>query len=131
MLGNQRDRKVSLMGHLQHPQVSGIATINQDEIVINFSDMPLGRLAAMRRLGEGMSAKSCDNWRDAATPAAKALGDYLDQDLGPIVNVDLDSSLTITVSVNTGGASSIYQAIRDFFAREGIVIEVPTGVRSR
>jgi hypothetical protein len=109
-------------------QASGIATLSEDEISIDFSNMPVRHLVALRRLDIGMSAKYCDSWNVASSSAAKALTDYLDHEFEPDVSVTNDFTLRVQL---TGDIESIYPYIVRFFARESVTIERYTGERSR
>lgn len=114
------------MGHLQI-QASAIARVQGNEIKIDFSGMSLRQLVAMRRLGMGMNAKSCDSWVEAATAAVRALYEYMDMDLSPALSIDLEG-FVIKVQVERN-VEEAYRQVVNFFARENITVEKPSGVR--
>lgn len=119
------------MGHL-HIQADGIADVRQYDITIDFSNMPLKKLVAMRRLGVGMSAKYSD-WTEASTSCVAALKQYLDRDLE--ANVFLPGDFKIVIDfrsefrVSTVDTEAAFQDVVRFFGREGITIGKPSGVR--
>lgn len=116
------------MDHL-HIQANGIATISNSEITIDFSGMPLRQLLPMRRLGEGMSAKWCDDWHEAATSAKKALHRYLDSSLDPEVYSLSSPDYSFRVVISHGDIDEVFQAVVNFFRRENITVERESGIR--
>lgn len=119
------------MGHL-HFQADGFAHVRPLDITIDFSDMPLKKLVAMRRLGEGMSAKYSD-WIEASTSAVAALKQYLDRDLE--ANVYLPGDFKIVIDFRSEhrdpevDTEAVFRDVVRFFARENITVKAPTGIR--
>lgn len=120
------------MGHL-HIQADGHARVRAYDITINFSDMRLKQLVAMRRLGEGMSAKYSD-WTEASTAVVAALRQYLDQDLEAHVYKSPDYTIVIDfrseLRVPEVDTEAVFRDVVRFFARENITVEQPSGIRS-
>lgn len=99
-------------------QRHGTATIVDNTVVIDFSELPLKQLVALRQLNEGMNAKTCDSWAVAARAVRDALMRYIDTTLEPYIEIR-DFALRIRLK----DPSMAFQPIVQFFERGGISIE--------
>lgn len=101
--------------HMHQPSVT--ASLNNGEVKLDFSAMPLSRLTNLRQLGiDGNTVTRCINWVEAATAAVDALARSFGERVSRVV-YDRDYRITI-VAAPDENIDQLFNDVVEFIQRK-------------